>query len=304
MERKLATVLFADLVSSTELVAGQDPEITRRRVTTFFDGVQRSSDARRRGRRARRTRAPGTTRAGRRRGSRRPRPARRPRPRGSAGRRPGCRVRASSQAVPTVGWPAKGSSRPGVKIRIRPALAVLDEDGLAEAELGGHAPAADASGTAPPSRKTPRGLPHSPSSLTKTRRTWSSGTGRSYAVKRQTRGARDSNTSTATSQSPAQGAKIAASVEPVDEGSTSVRRRVEAERRREADGLRRASRSASPVAAWSGCGGDSSTEETSRVEQRSKRASKKRRSGVEKGVNEAKKGLQGMKRSPRRALKK
>src|SRR2546429_212953 len=41
MERKLATVLFADLVSSTELLAGQDPEITRRRVTTFFDGVQR-----------------------------------------------------------------------------------------------------------------------------------------------------------------------------------------------------------------------------------------------------------------------
>jgi class 3 adenylate cyclase/tetratricopeptide (TPR) repeat protein len=41
MERKLATVMFADLVSSTELVSGQDPEITRRRVTTFFDGVQR-----------------------------------------------------------------------------------------------------------------------------------------------------------------------------------------------------------------------------------------------------------------------
>jgi class 3 adenylate cyclase/tetratricopeptide (TPR) repeat protein len=41
MERKLATVLFADLVGSTELLAGQDPEITRRRVTTFFDGVQR-----------------------------------------------------------------------------------------------------------------------------------------------------------------------------------------------------------------------------------------------------------------------
>src|SRR5205823_8578370 len=39
MERKLATVLFADLVSSTEFVAGQDPEVTRRRVTTFFDGV-------------------------------------------------------------------------------------------------------------------------------------------------------------------------------------------------------------------------------------------------------------------------
>src|SRR5256885_16779115 len=41
MERKLATVLFVDLVSSTEFVAGQDPEITRRRVTTFFDGVSR-----------------------------------------------------------------------------------------------------------------------------------------------------------------------------------------------------------------------------------------------------------------------
>src|ERR671915_2664235 len=39
MERKLATVLFADLVGSTELLAGQDPEITRRRVTRFFDGV-------------------------------------------------------------------------------------------------------------------------------------------------------------------------------------------------------------------------------------------------------------------------
>src|SRR5213080_2436167 len=41
MERKLATVLFADLVSSTEFAAGQDPEVTRRRVTTFFDGVSR-----------------------------------------------------------------------------------------------------------------------------------------------------------------------------------------------------------------------------------------------------------------------
>src|SRR5256884_5768553 len=41
MERKLATVLFVDLVSSTEFVDGQDPEITRRRVTTFFDGVSR-----------------------------------------------------------------------------------------------------------------------------------------------------------------------------------------------------------------------------------------------------------------------
>ena len=39
--------------------------------------------------------------------------------------------------MPTVGWPAKGSSRPGVKIRIRPPPAVVDEDRLAEAELGG-----------------------------------------------------------------------------------------------------------------------------------------------------------------------
>src|ERR671936_620933 len=39
MERKLATVLFADLVDSTELLAGVDPEIVRRRVSRFFDEV-------------------------------------------------------------------------------------------------------------------------------------------------------------------------------------------------------------------------------------------------------------------------
>jgi class 3 adenylate cyclase/tetratricopeptide (TPR) repeat protein len=39
MERKLATVLFADLVDSTELIAGVDPEIVRRRVSRFFDEV-------------------------------------------------------------------------------------------------------------------------------------------------------------------------------------------------------------------------------------------------------------------------
>src|SRR6201994_4199911 len=39
MERKLATVLFIDLVSSTERVAGEDPEVVRRRVTRFFDEV-------------------------------------------------------------------------------------------------------------------------------------------------------------------------------------------------------------------------------------------------------------------------
>jgi len=39
MERKLATVLFVDLVDSTALVADADPEVVRRRVTRFFDGV-------------------------------------------------------------------------------------------------------------------------------------------------------------------------------------------------------------------------------------------------------------------------
>src|ERR687895_432184 len=45
MERKLATVLFVDLVGSTEAAAGQDPEVTRRRVTRFFDGVSRCIEA-------------------------------------------------------------------------------------------------------------------------------------------------------------------------------------------------------------------------------------------------------------------
>src|SRR6266566_2998459 len=39
VERKLATVLFVDLVDSTALVAGADPEVARRRVTQFFDRV-------------------------------------------------------------------------------------------------------------------------------------------------------------------------------------------------------------------------------------------------------------------------
>jgi class 3 adenylate cyclase/tetratricopeptide (TPR) repeat protein len=38
-ERKLATVLFVDLVDSTSLVSASDPEIVRRRVTRFFDRV-------------------------------------------------------------------------------------------------------------------------------------------------------------------------------------------------------------------------------------------------------------------------
>jgi class 3 adenylate cyclase/tetratricopeptide (TPR) repeat protein len=39
VERKLATVLFVDLVGSTELVAARDPEIVRRRVNSFFEQV-------------------------------------------------------------------------------------------------------------------------------------------------------------------------------------------------------------------------------------------------------------------------
>ena len=41
MERKLATVLFVDLVGSTELVSGTDPEVARRRVQQYFDRVSR-----------------------------------------------------------------------------------------------------------------------------------------------------------------------------------------------------------------------------------------------------------------------
>ena len=39
MERKLATVLFVDLVDSSSLVAASDPEVVRRRVSGFFDQV-------------------------------------------------------------------------------------------------------------------------------------------------------------------------------------------------------------------------------------------------------------------------
>src|SRR5215510_14666976 len=41
MERKLATVLFVDLVDHTDLVTGVDPEVVRRRVTSYFEGVSR-----------------------------------------------------------------------------------------------------------------------------------------------------------------------------------------------------------------------------------------------------------------------
>src|SRR6266540_1770956 len=39
MERKLATVLFADLVDSTQLLTSADPEVVRRRVTRYFERV-------------------------------------------------------------------------------------------------------------------------------------------------------------------------------------------------------------------------------------------------------------------------
>src|SRR3954452_12182548 len=45
MERKLATVVFVDLVGSTVLVTASDPEIVRRSVTGFFDVVSRSIEA-------------------------------------------------------------------------------------------------------------------------------------------------------------------------------------------------------------------------------------------------------------------
>jgi class 3 adenylate cyclase len=41
VERKVATVLFIDLVDSTEMVAGADPEVVRRRVTDYFERTAR-----------------------------------------------------------------------------------------------------------------------------------------------------------------------------------------------------------------------------------------------------------------------
>jgi class 3 adenylate cyclase len=40
-ERKLATVLFADLAGSTALAAEQDPERTRARLERFYDAMRR-----------------------------------------------------------------------------------------------------------------------------------------------------------------------------------------------------------------------------------------------------------------------
>src|SRR6266487_3514886 len=41
MERKLASVLFVDLVDSSALVAGSDPEVVRQRVNRYFEQVSR-----------------------------------------------------------------------------------------------------------------------------------------------------------------------------------------------------------------------------------------------------------------------
>ena len=40
MERRLATVLFVDLVGSTELVASADPEVVRTRLAGFFEKIE------------------------------------------------------------------------------------------------------------------------------------------------------------------------------------------------------------------------------------------------------------------------
>ncbi|MGZ8687754.1 MAG: adenylate/guanylate cyclase domain-containing protein, partial [Gaiellaceae bacterium] len=39
MERKLATVMFVDLVGSTKLVSNADPEVVRRRIDRYFEHV-------------------------------------------------------------------------------------------------------------------------------------------------------------------------------------------------------------------------------------------------------------------------
>src|SRR5262249_24953042 len=42
VERKLAAVLYVDLVGSTSLVASADPKVVRRRLNRFFDEVTHS----------------------------------------------------------------------------------------------------------------------------------------------------------------------------------------------------------------------------------------------------------------------
>ena len=60
MERKLATVLFVDLVDSSSLLAGGDPEVVRRQVTRYFEcASERIRASRRDGREVRRGRRDG-----------------------------------------------------------------------------------------------------------------------------------------------------------------------------------------------------------------------------------------------------
>lgn len=44
MERKLAKVLFVDIVNSTRMVTAADPEVVRRRVTEFFQTVSHCAE--------------------------------------------------------------------------------------------------------------------------------------------------------------------------------------------------------------------------------------------------------------------
>jgi hypothetical protein len=46
-ERKIATVLFADLVSSTSFASGEDPEQTRVLLEHFYDAVSEDKQGRR-----------------------------------------------------------------------------------------------------------------------------------------------------------------------------------------------------------------------------------------------------------------
>jgi class 3 adenylate cyclase len=45
VERRLASVLFVDIVDSTALVSGTDPEVARRRVTRFFERAAQSVES-------------------------------------------------------------------------------------------------------------------------------------------------------------------------------------------------------------------------------------------------------------------
>ena len=89
------------------------------------------------------------------------------------------RSRASSQLVPTSGWPAKGSSAAGVKIRTRPARGSSTNTVSLKPRSAATAWRRP-SGTAAPSRNTPSGFPPVPSGATNTRSTCSSAMATGY----------------------------------------------------------------------------------------------------------------------------